>query len=150
MKLKPLLPTLCSLLALAVVPIKAPGQEPVQASIATVAFQGSGTATWQSREVPFGFSIRCYGVRCAGALSFGSASAHYVTGTVRALQPEMFLISVSNATTALPSTTSSSCALVNQPPITRGSTNKVTLTCAAPAFAAISDNAVVIVSAAGQ
>ena len=129
---------------------KASAQEPAQPLTATVAFQGSATATLGSKQMPFGFSIRCYGSRCAGALSFGANSAHYVRGTVRGLQPEMFLISVSNSATGLPSATSSSCALVNHPPITQGQTNKVTITCGAPAFTATSDNATVIVTPASS
>ena len=125
---------------------KASAQEPVQPLTATVAFQGSATAILGSKEMPFGFSISCYGGRCAGALSFGPNTAQYVTGTVRALLPEMFLISVSKAK-GLPSSTSMSCALVNHPPITQGQTNKVTITCAAPAFTATSDNAMVSVTA---
>ena len=148
MKIRCFFSTLLVMLAGATVIQRASAQEPAQPPTATVAFQGSATAILGSKEIPFGFSIRCYGGRCAGALSFGPNSAHYVTGTVRALQPEMFLISVSNSATGLPSATSSSCALVNHPPITQGQTNKVTITCAAPAFTATSDNATVIVTPA--
>lgn len=150
MKIKPFLATLCLLLVPAGVmqTPKASAQQLAQPTTATVAFQGTGTATLNSKQVPFGFAIRCYGAQCAGALSFGSNSAHYVTGTVREIQPEMFLISVSDSATALPSSGSSSCGLVNHPPVTQGQTNKVTMTCAAPALTATSNNAMVIVSAA--
>jgi len=150
MKIKCFFSTRCVLLLLAVAVgvQKASAQEPAQPLTATVAFQGSATASLGSKEMPFGFSISCNGGRCAGALSFGPNIAQYVRGTVRALQPEMFLISVSNSATGLLSASSSSCALVNHPPITQGQTNKVTITCAVPSLTATSDNATVIVTAA--
>jgi hypothetical protein len=151
MKIKCFFSTLLVILAGATGVQRASAQEPAQPLTATVAFQGSATAilpsTLGSKEMPFGFSIQCSGGRCAGALSFGPNTPQYVTGTVRALLPEMFLVSVSKAR-GLPSSTSMSCALVNHPPITQGQTNKVTITCAAPAFTATSDNATVIVTAA--
>jgi hypothetical protein len=148
MQMKPFPLTLC--LALLLGGILQMPTASAQQSVATVtvAFQGTGTAVAGSKQIPFGFSIRCYDVRCFGALSFG-ASAQYVTGTLKALQPEMFLISVTNSTTAIPFSGSSSCSLVNNPPITQGQTNKVTVTCATPAFTATSDNATVLVSAPG-
>ena len=146
MKIRCFFSTLLVMLAGATVIQRASAQEPAQPSTTTMAFQGSATAILGPKEIPFDFSIRCYGGRCAGALSFGPNTAQYVTGTVRALLPEMFLISVSKAK-GLPSSFSISCALVNHPPITQGQTNKVTITCAAPAFTATSDNAAVSVTA---
>jgi hypothetical protein len=146
MKIKCFFSTLLVILSGATGVQRASAQEPAQPLATTVAFQGSATAILGSKEVPFGFSIRCSGGRCAGALSFGPNTTHYVTGTVRALLPEMFLISVSKAK-GLPSSFSTSCAMVNHPPITQGQTNKVTITCAAPAFTATSDNAAVSVTA---
>jgi hypothetical protein len=43
---------------------RASAQEPAQPLTASVAFQGSATAILGSKEMPFGFSIRCSGGRC--------------------------------------------------------------------------------------
>jgi hypothetical protein len=78
MKIKCFFSTLCLLLMLAGTTgvQKASAQEPAQPLTATVAFQGNATATLGSKEMPFGFSIRCYGGRLLGPND--NAPAHHL------------------------------------------------------------------------
>jgi hypothetical protein len=117
-------------------------------------FEGVGTGTFNARTMQFGFSVRCYGANCVGALVLGGPSAvTYVTGTVTQLQQDTYMLSVSAAPTAngtLPPTgviPPISCSLANTPPLTQGETNTVTMTCSSPAGSGISTNAMVEVVA---
>jgi hypothetical protein len=117
-------------------------------------FEGVGTGTFNAKTMQFGFSVRCYGANCVGALVLGGPSAvTYVTGTVTQLQQDSYMLSLSATPTAngtLPPTQlppSISCSLANTPPITQGETNAVTMTCSSPAGSGISNDAVVEVLA---
>jgi hypothetical protein len=119
-----------------------------------VVFEGAGSGTFNSQVMPFGFSVRCYGTSCVGALVMGSPSAvSYVTGTVTQLQQDTYMMSLSSTPIAngtLPPTNGAptiSCSLANTPPITQGETNTVNMTCSSPVGNGISTDAVVEVLA---
>lgn len=141
-------------------------------SVNLVAFEGVGSGTFNSQQTQFIFSVRCYGVNCAGAIEFGSpstaAAVNYVTGTVTEVQQDTYMMSLSTpqapggtlppngtmppspAGTLPPGTMPPtilpviSCSLVNSPPITQGQTNTVTMNCSSPAGTGVSQNAVVV------
>jgi len=133
-----------------------------QPSVSTnqIMFEGAGSGTFNSRQMPFNFSVRCYGANCVGALVFanpGKSLVNYVSGTVIQLQPNMYMMSLStppSPTAAPPSPTpmaapptpvnTVSCSLVNAPPVTEGDTNTVTMTCSSPAGSGTSQSATVV------
>ena len=114
-----------------------------------ILFEGIGSGTFNSQAMPFGFSIRCYGTNCVGAIGLGSSNTvSYVTGTVVQVQQDTYMLSVSSAQTptgTLPPSTppSVACSLVNTPPITSGGANTVTMTCSSPAGSGTSTDAIV-------
>jgi len=115
-----------------------------------VVFEGVGSGTFNSQAMQFGFSVRCYGTSCVGALVLGGPSAvSYVTGTVTQLQQDGYMMSLSATPTpngTLPptnATPSISCSLANTPPITQGETNTVTMTCSSPVGSGTSTDATV-------
>jgi hypothetical protein len=113
-------------------------------------FEGNGSGTFNSQSMQFGFSVRCYGANCVGALVLGSQNAaYYVTGTVSQVQQETYMISLSSPqiTTNTPRV---SCSLVNSPPMTPGETNTVTMTCSSPAGTGVSHQALVEVMSLGS
>ncbi len=140
------------------------GQQP-PTSKNQIMFEGVGSGTFNSRQMQFDFSVRCYGDNCVGALAFakpGKSAVNYVSGTVIQLQPNMYMMSLSvppSPTTAPPSLSAPpspptappssagtvSCSLVNTPPVTDGETNTVTMSCSAPAGSGSSQNAMVLV-----
>jgi hypothetical protein len=108
-----------------------------------VVFEGTGSGTFNSQAMQFGFSVRCYGANCVGALVLGGPSTvSYVTGTVTQLQQDSYMVSLSTMPTAS-GTTHVSCSLANAPPITQGQTNTVTMTCSSPAGSGSSTDAMV-------
>ena len=121
-----------------------------------VVFEGNGTGTFNSQAMPFGFSVRCYGNNCVGAVLLGDANtAAYVTGTVTVVEQDTYMMSVSTSPAAggsvhFGSPVTLSCSLMNSPPIAEGESNKVTMTCSTPAGSGISSNAMVEVFAPGR
>jgi hypothetical protein len=126
---------------------------PIVVPLNGVMFEGSGTGAFNSQAMPFGFSVRCYGNNCAGAIILGDANAvAYVTGTVTVVEQDTFMMSLSTSAVASPSVhlgspATMSCSLVNSPPIAQGEANKVTMTCSTPAGNGTSSNAMVEVFA---
>ncbi len=114
-----------------------------------ILFEGTGSGTFNSQEMPFGFSVRCYGANCVGAVALGSSSSvSYVTGTVVQVQQDTYMLSVSSSKVpsgTLPPSTSPNvaCSLVNAAPITSGGTNTVTMTCSSPAGSGAATDAIV-------
>lgn len=121
-----------------------------------VVFEGVGSGTFNSQAMQFGFSVRCYGASCVGALAFGGPNAlSYVTGTMSQLQQDAYMMSVSTTqspTGTLPPTISPSisCSLANTPPVTQGETNTVTMTCSSPVGSGTSTDAMVEVLTPGN
>jgi hypothetical protein len=98
----------------------------------------------------FGFSVRCYGANCVGALVLGGQNAaYYVTGTVSQVQQDTYMISVSTPQIT-PNTPHVSCSLVNSPPMAQGETNTATMTCSSPAGTGVSHQALVEVVSPGN
>ena len=113
-----------------------------------VMFEGNGTGTFNSRTVPFSFSIHCYGTNCVGAVSMGNNNSTYVSGTVTQVQQETYMMSVSSGPpsgirASLAGPANMSCSLVNTPPIVKGGGNTVTITCSSPAGSGTSTDALV-------
>ena len=116
---------------------------PTSGPTTQVMFEGSGSGTFNAQTMQFGFSARCYGANCVGALVLGGQNAaYYVTGTVSQVQQDTYMMSLST-----PQITSKaqhvSCSLVNTPPVTTGDTNTVTMTCSSPAGSGVSHQALV-------
>jgi hypothetical protein len=114
-----------------------------------IMFEGVGSGTFNSHQMNFNFSVRCYGSSCVGAFVFakpGKSVVNYVTGTVTQPQPNMYMMSLSTrpSPTAVPPSETVSCSLVNTPPVTQGETNTVTMSCSSPAGSGSSQNAVVL------
>jgi hypothetical protein len=153
MKPTPVIATFVLLLVCAFTSILAFAKTPtVPAS--QVVFEGVGSGTFNSQAMQFGFSVRCYGASCVGALVLGGPTAlTYVTGTVTQLQPDTYMMSLStiqSPTGTLPptnSTPSISCSLANAPPVTQGETNTVTMICSSPVGSGTSTDAAVEVLA---
>jgi hypothetical protein len=125
-----------------------------------VVFEGNGSGTFNTEAMPFGFSVRCYGSNCVGAIIMGEASTvSYVTGTIAVVAQDTYMMSLSTSpatgattgpTVHLNSPVTVSCSLVNSPPLTQGEGNKVTMTCSTPAGSGTSADAMVEVSSSGQ
>jgi hypothetical protein len=148
--------SVATLFSLVVVVALFVGSEPaVRASSASgqVIFSDSGTgfgtfvnpATGSKADTPFGFWIWCeaestnpYQGECSGALyfyAFGITKG--VTGTVSEPADNTYMMSVASSDHVV------SCALTNVPPITKGLTNKVNMTCSSPAGSGTDTKAVV-------
>ena len=113
-------------------------------------FEGSGSGTFNAQAMQFGFSARCYGANCVGALVLGGQNAAYnVTGTVSQVQQDTYMMSLSTSQIT-PNTPHVSCSLVNSPPMTPGETNTVTMTCSSPAGSGVSRQAMVEVVSPGS
>ena len=153
MTLRPTIAAVALLAACAVsAGVLAHGQQP-PISANQIMFEGVGSGTFNSRQMQFDFSVRCYGGNCVGGLAFagqpGKLAVNFVSGTVTQLQPSMYMMSLSTPlpppAAAPPSSAGTvSCSLVNAPPVTEGQTNTVTMSCSAPAGSGSSQNAIVL------
>ncbi len=122
---------------------------PTSAPTSQLVFEGSGSGTFNAQVMQFGFSARCYGANCVGALVLGGQNAAYpVTGTVSQVQQDTYMMAMSTSqiTSNAPHI---SCSLVNSPPLTQGDTNTVTMTCSSPAGSGVSHQALVEVVSSG-
>ncbi len=158
MKPRSIVATVTLLLVSAIVgSVLAYGKPSVSAN--QITFQGNGSGTFNSQQMPFSVSVQCYGSSCVGALAFPGSStpsptaAIYVTGTVTQLQQDSYMMSVSSrqppAGTLPPTSASSvSCSLANTPPVVTGEANTVSMSCSSPVGTGVSHDAIVVVPSA--
>jgi hypothetical protein len=112
-----------------------------------VIFSGTGFGTFANQPSPFGFWIWCeadsvnpYQGNCAGSIYiYGLGLVKGVSGDDAITEPSehMYVITVGSRDGAI------ACTLTNTPPITRGPTNTVSVTCTSPSGGGTVTNAVV-------
>lgn len=111
-----------------------------------VIFSGTGFGTFANTATPVGFWIWCeaeshnpYAGECNGSMYFYALRIvkHVVDGSISEPSEGMYQISVVSSDGSI------SCTLTNVPPITKGPTNTVNVSCATPSGSGQSTSAVV-------